>query len=147
MSTIRAILERKGYTFWFIEPEASVLQAVKRLNEKKVGALIVMDGEKLVGIFSERDFVRLIADQGVAILHQPVGDVMTTQVYGVKTSTTVDECMALMSEKQIRHVPVLDGNTVIGVVSNRDVVYEAIDNRESLLSGMEVLIANHEFPT
>jgi CBS domain-containing protein len=72
---------------------------------------------------------------------------MTSHVYFVKPSTTVDDCMALMSEKQIRHLPVVDGKHVLGVVSNRDVVFEAISHRESLLTGMEVLIANHEFPT
>jgi CBS domain-containing protein len=72
---------------------------------------------------------------------------MTSQVFGVKPCTTVDECMALMAEKGFRHVPVMDGRTVLGVVSNRDVVYEAIADREVLLSGMDVLIANHEFPT
>ena len=147
MSTIRAILERKGSNFWFVDPEASVLDTVKRLNEKKIGALIVMDGDRLVGIFSERDLVRLMAVEGTACLAKPVGDVMTSQVFFVKPSTTVDDCMALMSEKGIRHVPVMDGKHVLGVVSNRDVVYEAISHRESLLTGMDVLIANHEFPT
>jgi CBS domain-containing protein len=147
MSTVRTILERKGNNFWFIDPEASVLDTVQRLHEKKIGALVIMDGERLAGIFSERDFVRLVAEQGVGCLDKPVGDVMTSQVYFVKPSTTVDDCMALMSEKQIRHVPVMEGKQVLGVVSNRDVVYEAISHRESLLTGMEVLIANHEFPT
>jgi CBS domain-containing protein len=147
MSTIRTILERKGSNFWFIDPAASVLDTVKRLNEKKIGALIVMDGDRLVGIFSERDFVRIMAEQGTACLAKPVGDVMTSQVFFVKPGTTVDDCMALMSEKQIRHVPVMEGKEVLGVVSNRDVVIEAISHRESLLTGMEVLIANHEFPT
>jgi CBS domain-containing protein len=147
MSTIRAILERKGSNFWFIDPAATVLDTVKRLNEKKIGALIIMDGDRLVGIFSERDLVRLMATQGTACLDQPVGDVMTTPVYFVKPGTSVDECMALMTDKQIRHLPVLQDKEVMGVVSNRDVVYEAIDHRESLLAGMEVLIANREFPT
>ena len=147
MSTIRAILERKGSNFWFVDPEATVLDTVKRLHEKKIGALIVMDGDRLVGIFSERDFVRLMAVEGTECLNKPVGDVMTSQVFIVKPSTTVDDCMALMSEKGIRHVPVLEGKQVMGVVSNRDVVYEAISHRESLLTGIDVLIANHEFPT
>jgi len=147
MSTIWNILNRKGNNFWFIEPDTSVLQAVKRLSEKKIGALIVMEDERVIGVFSERDLVRLVAQQGPACLTSLVQEVMTTPVYAVKPTTTVDECMALMTEKGIRHVPVLDGHTVLGVVSNRDVVYEAISHRESLLSGMEVLIANHEFPT
>jgi len=147
MSTVRTILNRKGSSFWFIEPEATVLKAVQRLHDKKIGALIVMDEERLVGVFSERDLVRLVATKGEACLQLTIQEVMTSQVFGVKPSTTVDECMALMSDKGIRHVPVLEGKTVLGVVSNRDVVYEAIANRESLLSGMDVLIANHEFPT
>ena len=147
MSTIWNILNRKGNSFWFIEPDSSVLAAVKRLGEKKIGALMVMEGERVIGVFSERDLVRLVAQQGAACLTATVREVMTSPVYAVKPTTTVDECMALMTEKGIRHVPVLDGHTVLGVVSNRDVVYEAISHRESLLSGMEVLIANHEFPT
>jgi CBS domain-containing protein len=147
MSTVWAILERKGSNFWFIDPTASVLDAVRRLHEKKIGALIVMDGDRLAGIFSERDFVRLMAVQGAACLTQPVGEVMTSEVYVVRPGTTVDECMALMSEKQIRHLPVMAGKEVVGVVSNRDVVVEAIAHRESLLTGMDILMANREFPT
>jgi len=90
-------------------------------------------------------WVRL--ERGTACLDQHVGDVMTSQVYVVKPSTPVDDCMALMSEKGIRHVPVMEGKDVLGIVSNRDVVVEAIANRESLLTGIDVLIANHEFPT
>jgi len=147
MTTMRTILDRKGYTFWFITPEDTVQQAVKRLNEKGIGALLVMDGEKLMGIFSERDLLRLMDGSGQFPTQKAVGDVMTVQVFGVKLDTTVDDCMALMTEKKIRHVPVMDGRTVVGVVSNRDVVREAIADREIQLKGMEVLIANHEFPT
>ena len=147
MSTIWSILQRKGNSFWFIEPDATVLQAAKRLHEKKIGALMVMEDERLIGIFSERDLVRLVAQDGAECFKRYIREVMTTQVFGVKPTTTVDECMALMTDKGIRHVPVLDGKNVLGVVSNRDVVYEAISDRESLVSGMEVLIASHEFPT
>ena len=147
MSTIRTILEHKGNSFWYIDPYSSVRDAVQRLNEKKIGALVVMDGDELVGIFSERDLVRLAAQHGAACLDKRVGDVMTNPVYCVRMGTTVDECMNLMTEKQIRHVPVLEGKEVMGVVSNRDVVQEAISHRESLLTGIDVLAANHQFPT
>lgn len=147
MSTIYTILSRKGNSFWFIEPDATVLQAAKRLAEKQIGALMVMEGEQLVGVFSERDLVRLVAQKGPDGLQASVREVMTQTVYGVKPNTTVDECMMLMTDKGIRHVPVLEGKTVLGVVSSRDVVQEAIAHRESLLTGMDVLIANHEFPT
>jgi len=147
MTTMRSILERKGYTFWFVSPDDSVLTAVKRLDEKHIGALLVMDGEKLLGIFSERDVVRLAASEGGLPASKTVEQVMTSQVYGVRPETSVDDCMALMTEKKIRHVPVMEGRLVIGVVSNRDVVREAIADREILLRGMEVFLANHEFPT
>ena len=147
MSTIWNILNRKGGNFWFIEPDKTVLQAATRLNEKKIGALIVMEDERVIGIFSERDLVRLVAQQGAACLEARIRDVMTTPVFGVKPTTTVDACMALMTEKGIRHLPVMEGQNILGVVSNRDVVTEAIASRESLLNGMDVLIANHQFPT
>lgn len=147
MSTVRTIIEHKGNNFWFVDPFASVSAAVQRLNEKKIGALVVMDGDDLVGIFSERDLVRLMAQEGPACLDKPVGKVMTSPVYCVKMGTTVDECMALMTQKQIRHLPVVEGKEVMGVVSNRDVVQEAISQRESLLTGIDVLAANHQFPT
>jgi len=147
MTTMRNILDRKGYTFWFVTPEETVLQAVKRLNEKGVGALLVMDDERLMGIFSERDVLRLMDANGNFPMNKTVGEVMTPKVFGVRLDTSVDDCMALMTEKKIRHVPVMDGKLVVGVVSNRDVVREAIADRESQVKGMEVLIANHEFPT
>ena len=111
MSTIWNILNRKGNSFWFIEPDSSVLAAVKRLGEKKIGALMVMEDERVIGVFSERDLVRLVAQQGAACLTATVREVMTSPVYAVKPTTTVDECMALMTEKGIRHVPVLDGKS------------------------------------
>ena len=111
MSTIWSILQRKGNSFWFIEPDATVLQAAKRLHEKKIGALMVMEDERLIGIFSERDLVRLVAQDGAECFKRYIREVMTTQVFGVKPTTTVDECMALMTDKGIRHVPVLDGKS------------------------------------
>lgn len=147
MATMKDILDQKGYSFWFVSPDDTVFQAVKRLNEKQVGALLVMDGERLMGIFSERDLLRLMDEKGNFPMEKAVCDVMTNQVFGVKLATTVDDCMGLMTQQKIRHVPVMDGNMVVGVVSNRDVVREAIADRESLVRGMEVFIASHEFPT
>ena len=147
MSTMKTILAHKGSNFWYIDPFETVSAAIKRLDEKKIGALVVMDGDRLAGIFSERDLVRLLAQQGPSCLEKQVHEVMTSPVYCVGLSTTVDECMALMTEKRIRHLPVVEGKEVMGVVSNRDVVQEAISNRESLLTGIDALSANHQFPT
>ena len=147
MATMKNILEQKGYTFWFVSPEEKVGDCLKRLAEKRVGAVLVMDGETLCGIFSERDVVTLLANQGPAVLDTPVGEVMTSQVLGVKLETTVDECMALMTTKRFRHVPVMDGSLVVGIVSIGDIVKEVIRDQEIIIRGMEVFLANRDFPT
>lgn len=147
MATMKTILEKKGYNFWFVAPGDTLLKAIQRLQEKKVGALLVMDGDRLCGILSERDIVRLVGPDGTLPKDKQVVEVMTANVFGVRLGTSVDECMALMSEKQIRHVPVMDGHTVVGVVSNRDVVAEAIADRDNLIKGMDVFLANREFAT
>ncbi len=147
MATMKNILEGKGYSFFFVTPDAKVHDALKTLTEKRIGVVLVMDGERLLGIFSERDFVRLAVKTGSFSPDLPVSDVMTTQVLHVKIETTVDECMALMTEKRIRHVPVMDGKMVIGVVSIGDVVKELVAERESVIRGLEGYIAVRDFPT
>ena len=147
MSNIQTILNRKANCFWFIEPEATVQQAVRRLHEKKIGALLVMDDERLVGIFSERDLVNLVAQSGGLKADTPVSDVMTSQVYGVKLGTTVDEAMALMTDRHIRHLPVVDNDLVVGIVSIGDIVKEMIRDQEIQIRGLEAYIAVRELPT
>jgi len=147
MATMKNILETKGYSFWFVAPNAKVLDALRMLTEKRIGVVLVMDGERLWGIFSERDFVRLAVKTGSFSPELPVSEVMTSQVFHVKIETTVDECMALMTEKRIRHVPVMDGKMVIGVVSIGDVVKELVAERESVIRGLEGYIAVRDFPT
>ena len=147
MATMKNILEGKGYSFFFVTPDAKVHDALKTLTEKRIGVVLVMDGERLLGIFSERDFVRLAVKTGSFSQDLPVSDVMTSQVLHVKIETTVDECMALMTEKRIRHVPVMDGKMVIGVVSIGDVVKELVAERESVIRGLEGYIAVRDFPT
>lgn len=147
MATMKNILEGKGYSFFFVQPDAQVHHALKMLTEKRIGVVLVMDGERLLGIFSERDFVRLAVKSGSFSPEIPVGDVMTSQVFYVKLTTTVDECMALMTEKHIRHVPVMDDKMVVGVVSIGDVVKELVAERESVIRGLEGYIAVRDFPT
>ena len=136
MSTIWSILQRKGNSFWFIEPDATVLQAAKRLHEKKIGALMVMEDERLIGIFSERDLVRLVAQDGAECFKRYIREVMTTQVFGVKPTTTVDECMALMTDHHIRHLPVVNGDQVVGIVSIGDLVNWIISAQSSAMRQM-----------
>lgn len=147
MATMKNILEGKDYTFWFVAPNAKVGEALKMLTEKRIGVVLVMDGERLWGIFSERDFVRLAMKTGSFSPDLAVSEVMTSQVYFVKLDTTVDECMALMTERRIRHAPVMDGKMVVGIVSIGDVVKELVAEREGVIRGLENYIAVREFPT
>lgn len=147
MATMKSILEGKGYSFFFVPPDAKVHEALKTLTEKRIGVVLVMDGERLLGIFSERDFVRLAVKSGSFSPDIPVCDVMTDQVFYTKLTTTVDECMAMMTEKHIRHVPVMDDKMVVGVVSIGDVVKELVAERESVIRGLEGYIAVRDFPT
>lgn len=147
MATMKNILDKKGFTFWFVNPSASVMDALRMLTEKRIGVVLVMVDEALIGVFSERDFVRLAVKTGTFSPSLPVSEVMTSQVYGVRLETTVDECMALMTEKRIRHVPVMDKNMVVGIVSIGDVVKEIVADREVIIKGLENYIAGHEFPT
>jgi CBS domain-containing protein len=144
---MKRILDAKGYTFFFITPDAKVIDAIKMLEKKKVGLLLVMDGERLEGVFSERDVVKLLAREGAVILDRLVQDVMVTSVYHVSLHTSVDECMGLMSEKGIRHAPVMDGRTVMGVVSIKDVLGEVVTDREITIKGLENYIVGTDFRT
>jgi CBS domain-containing protein len=145
MTDMKRILDVKGYTFFFVAPEARVADAVRILEQKKVGFLLVMDGERMEGVFSERDVVKLMARKGPSALDLKVEDVMTTAVYHVALKTSVDEVMGLMSEKGIRHVPVMDGKMVVGVVSIRDVVTEVVTDREITIKGLENYIVGTDF--
>jgi CBS domain-containing protein len=147
MTDMKRILDVKGYTFFFVTPEAKVSEAVKMLEQKKVGFLLVMDGERMEGVFSERDVVKLVARLGPSALDRRLTDVMTTSIYHVSLTTSVDECMGLMSGKGIRHVPVLDGKMVVGVVSMRDVVSEVVRDREITIKGLENYLVSADFPT
>lgn len=147
MATMKHILDEKGHSFFFVTPDTKVIDALRTLTEKHIGVVLVMDGERLMGIFSERDFVRLAVKTGSFTPDVCVEEVMTKQVYFVKFETTVDECMALMIEKRIRHAPVMDGKMVVGVVSIVDVVRALVAERESVIHGMEGYIAAWEFPT
>ena len=147
MTDMKHILDGKGYSFFFVPPEAKVSEAVRLMEQKKVGFLLVMDGERMEGVFSERDVVKLIARTGPAALDREIHEVMKSGIYHVNLATSVDQCMGLMSEQGIRHVPVLDGKMVVGVVSIRDVVREVVRDREITIKGLENFIVGGEFAT
>ena len=107
------------------------------MADKGVGALVVLDKGELVGIISERDFVRQISKMGGCDLHVPVKEFMTRLIYGVSPNQTINECMALMSDRHIRHLPVKDGNQLVGMISIGDVVKEVIADREAMIENLE----------
>jgi CBS domain-containing protein len=138
MTTVARLLDSKGHDVWSIDPAASVYEAIDRMAEKNVGALLVVEGETLKGIVSERDYARKVILQGRSSRDTPVRDIMTDKVYFVGPERTVEECMALMTEHHIRHLPVLDGDRrPIGMVSIGDAVRSILSEKEMLIEHLE----------
>jgi len=140
MKTVQQILEAKTHGVLSVHPDSSVYDALKVMAEKDVGSLVVLDGEHLVGIFSERDYARKVILAGKFSKETSVREVMTTRVQCITPLQTVDQCMALMTEKRIRHLPVLDHKKVIGVISIGDVVKEVIADKEFQIHQLEQYI-------
>lgn len=122
MKTVQDILKAKGHGVWSIAPNASVYDAIELMADKDVGALLVVDADKLVGVLSERDYARKIILRGKSSKTTPVREIMTGQVVSVSADQTIEEAMVLMSNKRVRHLPVLDDSRLIGVISIGDVV-------------------------
>jgi CBS domain-containing protein len=120
-----------------VAPEASVLSALEKLAEKEVGALIVCDGQKLVGIVTERDYARKVELLGRTARDTKVQDIMTVDVVSVSPAHTVDQCMALMKRNRVRHLPVVQDDRIIAMLSSRDVVEEMIAEEEHLIHDLE----------
>ena len=120
--TVREILNRKGQVVWSIAPESTVYRAIEMMADKHVGALLVMAGEKLAGIVSERDYARKVILKGRSSKETHVRGIMTSPVVFVEPQHSVDDCMKIMTESRIRHLPVLDHEKVVGIVSIGDVV-------------------------
>jgi len=133
MRTVRDLLRGKGYDVWSIGPEASVYEALKLMAEKNIGAVLVMDAGNLVGIMSERDYARKVILKGKSSKDTPVREIMTEKVLCVRPDQTTEECMALMTNKRVRHLPVIEGDRVIGVISIGDVVKAIISDQEFMI--------------
>ncbi|MFC4160000.1 CBS domain-containing protein [Chitinimonas lacunae] len=139
MKTARQLLlEKTRPGIFSVRPDATVYQALQIMAEKDIGAVLVMDEDRLVGIFSERDYARKVVLQGKTSAGTPIADIMTKRVVFAKPNQSVDECMAVMSEKRFRHLPVLDDdNKVIGVLSITDLVRETIAEQQFLIEQLE----------
>ena len=140
MKNVGQMLEEKGHKLLSISPDATVFEALQRMADANVGALVVLDGEKLAGIFSERDYARKVILVGKSSKETWVREIMTDKVLCVSPERTVEQCMALMTEKRIRHLPVLDHKKVVGVISIGDVVKEMISEQQFIISQLESYI-------
>lgn len=136
MTTVKQVLETKGHQVWSVDPEDTVLTALKLMAEKNVGALMVIKGRQLVGVFSERDYARrgILQNNGPETIVQ---DVMTPTVYYVKPEQTIEQCMAQMHDKRVRHLPVIEHDKVVGVISISDVVNATIEDQKYTIHGLE----------
>ena len=139
--TISAILREKGGPVHSIAPDATVYDAIQTMAERNIGALLVMSGGRLVGVISERDYTRKIALKGKQSKQTPVSEIMLSPVISVADDASVERCMELMTQHRIRHLPVLDGERVVGVVSIGDLINWIIKTQRQVLNSMEDFIS------
>ena len=137
MKTVRDIMRDKGGEVWRISPGATVFEALQLMAEKNVGALVVTEGEEVVGIISERDYTRKTILKGRTSRETPVRDIMTSEVVFVRPDYNVEQCMALMTEKRIRHLPVFENDRLVGIISIGDIVKGIISDQEYVIEQLE----------
>ncbi len=147
MSTVRQLLRGKPAEIWSIGPKATVYEALELMAEKDVGALLVLDGGRLEGIFSERDYARKVVLRGKSSRETTVGALMTQAVHYVTPQQTVEECLALMTDKRIRHLPVLENGGLVGLVSIGDAVKCIIDDQQLTIRHLENYITGAAVPS
>jgi len=137
MTTVRHLLDQKGYKIWSIQPDETVFAAIAKMAEKDIGSLVVMDGDELVGIITERNYARDIVLKGKTSPATPVRDIMEKHVIIARPEQSVEQCMAIMSEKRVRHLPVCDGKKPIGIVSIGDLVKSIIGDQKFTIDQLE----------
>ena len=140
-TTVRQIL-RGRHEVYKVAPEATVIEALRLMAEKNVGAVLVLSEGRLVGIFSERDYARKLVLQGKSSNHTPVSEVMTPKVVTIDPARTAGECMALMTEKRFRHLPVIEKGELIGVISIGDVVRAVVEEQQFTIKQLESYITS-----
>ncbi|GMW06605.1 MAG: CBS domain-containing protein [Gammaproteobacteria bacterium] len=140
MQTVAEILNDKGRTVWSVKPTDTVLEALRVMADHDVGAVVVLDGEKLVGIFTERDYARKVVLIGRASRDSAVSAIMTHSVVCVSPERSLEECMALMTAKRIRHLPVLDHKRIVGLVSIGDLVKATIAEQEFTITQLQLYV-------
>jgi CBS domain-containing protein len=138
MITVKQVLKDKGYSdVWSITPHASVYEALKLMSDKNVGALPVVEAGKLVGIISERDYARKVILKGKSSLETPVKEIMTEEVIPVHPDQSMEECMMLITNKRIRHLPILENDHLVGIISIGDVLKEIISDQKTFIQSLQ----------
>ena len=141
MESIKQLLKNKGSKVWHVTPDTNVFDALKIMADKNIGAMPVLESEKIVGIFSERDYARKVILEGKASKNTAVKEIMSTKVLYVGPDQSIEECMALMTDKRIRHLPVLEGGELLGIISIGDVVKAIISEQEITIHWLEKYIS------
>ena len=141
MKRVKDILEVKGRAVWSLGPDASVYDAIKLMADKGVGALMVMEGAEVVGVISERDYARKVILEGRSSKTTQVGEIMTTHVLYAQPEQNIDECMAVMTERRVRHMPVMDEERLVGVISIGDLVKSIITEQKFIIEQLERYIS------
>ena len=139
--TVREILANKGGEIWSVSPDATVFETLQVMADQEIGAVLVMRDGRTVGMFSERDYARQVILKGKASKDTPVRDVMTSRVVYVRPEQTLDDCMALMTDKRVRHLPVIGNDELLGVLSIGDIVKAMISEKQFIIEQLENYIA------
>ncbi|MBW9274055.1 MAG: CBS domain-containing protein [Candidatus Thiodiazotropha sp. (ex. Lucinisca nassula)] len=142
MLTVNQLLQRKGYNIETIDPNASVFEALQSMADKEIGSLVVMKDKKIVGLFSERDYARNIILKGRTSKETRVKEIMSSQVLVVNPEQTTEECMAIMTEKRIRHLPVMKDNELVGIISIGDLVKAIIEEQQFVIEQLVSYISS-----
>ena len=137
MTTVRQLLDQKGTNIWSIHPDATVFDAIAKMADKDVGSLVVMDGDELIGIITERHYARNVVLKGKASPAMPVREIMERHVVIARPEESVEQCMVLMTEKRIRHLPVFEGEKPIGILSIGDLVKSIIGDQKFTIDQLE----------
>ncbi len=142
-STISEILNSKGSQVWSIAPDATVFDAIQLMADKNIGALLVTEGERLVGIVTERDYTRKVALKGKVSKQTAVREILSGQIIRVQPDHTVEECMRLMTDHRVRHLPVLEGERIVGLISIGDLVNWIISAQHSTIQQLQTYISGY----
>lgn len=143
MTTVSKILAAKGSQVWSVTPTTRLYEALKLMAEKDVGALLVLDEGEIVGIISERDYARKVVLEGKNSMVVPISEIMTTRVVYISPEHSLEECMAVMTDKHIRHLPVLENDQLVGIISIGDVVKELISTQQFVIEQLENYIRGY----